>query len=105
MESKYILKQPHDDDVDVRVSHFLYSVCVCAHTYPNHNVVLDLLLLLLRVIAIIAHELRLQHVTSKSIQTEEGAVQLGVFIWVDTYTIICISALHVSYQTVKNSFT
>lgn len=58
-------------------------VCVCVFvcTYPNHNVVLDLLPLLLGLVAVVAHELRLQHVTRASVLTEEGAVQLSVFIW------------------------
>lgn len=42
--------------------------------------ILDTLLFLLRVVVVLAHELRLQHITCASIQTEEGAVQLGVFV-------------------------
>lgn len=53
------------------------------YTYSNQNVVFNLLLLL-RIVAIRAHELGLQHITCTSIQTEEGTVQLGVFIWADT---------------------
>lgn len=66
----------------VCVGQFLLNVyvCVCAQTYPNFNIVLDNLLLLLRVIGVTAHELWLQHVACTPIQTEEGAVQLGVFI-------------------------
>lgn len=48
--------------------------------YLDVQVILDALLLLLRVVVVVAHELRLQHVARASVQTEEGAVQLGVFI-------------------------
>lgn len=48
--------------------------------YLDNQVILDALLFLLRVVVVLAHELRLQHVTRASVQTEEGAVQLGVFI-------------------------
>lgn len=48
--------------------------------YLDVQVILDALLLLLRVVVVLAHELRLQHVARASVQTEEGAVQLGVFI-------------------------
>lgn len=48
--------------------------------YLDVQVILDARLLLLRVVVVLAHELRLQHVARASVQTEEGAVQLGVFI-------------------------
>lgn len=48
--------------------------------YLDNQVILDALLFLLRVVVVLAHELWLQHVTRASVQTEEGAVQLGVFI-------------------------
>lgn len=48
--------------------------------YPDFKDALDFLFLLVRVVAIKAHELRLQHVSSAPVLTEEGAVQLGVFI-------------------------
>lgn len=60
------------------------SVCVCVAAHLDHNFVFDFLLVLMRVVAIHTHELRLQHVARLSVQTEEGVVQLHVFIWVDT---------------------
>lgn len=78
------LKKTHDGGVCQTV--IAKCVCVCVQTYPNFNIVLDNLLLLLRVIGVTAHELWLQNVACTPIQTEEGAVQLGVFIWKDMYT-------------------
>lgn len=49
--------------------------------YLDVQVIPNALLFLLRVVVVLAHELRLQHVARASVQTEEGAVQLGVFIW------------------------
>lgn len=62
------------------------SVCACVRVaaHLDHNFVFDFLLVLMRVVAIHTHELRLQHVARLSVQTEEGVVQLHVFIWVDT---------------------
>ena len=62
-------------------------------TYPDFKAVLDFLFLLIRVVAIITHELRLQHVSSVPVQTEEGAVQLGAFIYVETYTFLWFKSL------------
>lgn len=59
-------------------------VCVRVAAHLDHNFVFDFLLVLMRVVAIHTHELRLQHVARLSVQTEEGVVQLHVFIWVDT---------------------
>lgn len=58
------------------------NVCVYdgIQTHPDVNDVLDALLLLQWVKTVGAHEVRLQHVTHTAIQTEESAVQLGVFI-------------------------
>ena len=50
-------------------------------TYPDTDVVLDLPLVQLRVVAVRAHQLRLQDVSRTCIQTEEGAVQLCVFVY------------------------
>lgn len=55
-------------------------VCECVLIYLDIYVILDYLLFLMRVIVVLAHELWLQHVACVSIQTEEGAVQLGIFI-------------------------
>lgn len=56
-------------------------VCVSVQTYPNINNVLDSVLLLQWVKDVRAHDLWLQHITCSAIQAEEGAIQLGVFIW------------------------
>lgn len=53
----------------------------CHNAYPDVNDVLEFVLLLQWVEAVRAHDLWLQHITCAPIQTEEGAVQLGVFIW------------------------
>lgn len=49
--------------------------------YLDSDAVLDFFLLLMRVVAVGAHHLRLQHVAAVPVQAEEGAVQLSVFIW------------------------
>lgn len=54
---------------------------VSAYTYSDRNDALDLLPLVVGVVAVAAHVLRLQNISCLSIQTEEGAVQLGVFVW------------------------
>lgn len=60
---------------------FVVSLCVSVQwAYLEFDVVLDLLLLLIGVVGVGAHELRLQHVSGASVQVEEGCVQLGAFI-------------------------
>lgn len=57
------------------------AIGACRYAYPDMNDVLDFVLLLQRLKAVRAHDFWLQHITRASVQTEEGAVQLGVFIW------------------------
>lgn len=75
------------------------SVCARVAAHLDHNFVFDFLLVLMRVVAIHTHELRLQHVARLSVQTEEGVVQLHVFIWVDT-RIWITSQCHFSFRQI-----
>lgn len=73
------------------------------NTHPNFNVVLDLRLLLVRVVAVRAHELWLQDVARSSVEVEEGAVELGVFVCANTYS-LCEPLLYMC-PTTNNGVT